>query len=73
MTDKEAFEIFDKHSDEPTRQRLKIMLYSVGVDKTVEVMVESYKEDGTNPPDEFVSVMKQAFTYALKQMPKPLN
>jgi hypothetical protein len=73
MTDKEAFEIFNKYSDEPTRAKMKIMLYSVGVDKTVENMVKAYSEGGKTPPDEFVSVMKQAFTYVSKQMSEPLN
>lgn len=73
MTDKEAFEIFDKYSDEPTRAKMKVMLHSVGVDKTVETMVKAYSEGGKTPSEEFISVMKQAFTYASKQMSEPLN
>lgn len=73
MTDKEAFEVFNKYSDEPTKQKMKIMLHSVGVDKTVEAVVNSYKEAGKNPPNEFIIVMKQAFTYASLQMSEPLN
>lgn len=73
ITDKEAFEAFDKYSDEPTRAKMKIMLYSVGIDKTVKAMVKAYSEGGKPPPEEFVSLMKQAFTYASKQMSEPLN
>jgi hypothetical protein len=73
MTDKEAFEVFDKYSDEPTRAKVKIMLHTVGIDKTVKTMVEAYSERGKIPPTEFIEVMKQAFTYTMKQMSEPLN
>jgi hypothetical protein len=73
MTDKEAFEVFDEYSDEPTRAKVKVMLHAVGIDKTVETMVKSYVESGKNPPDEFISVMRQAFYYVSNKMSEPLN
>lgn len=73
MTDKEAFEVFDKYSDEPTRAKVKIMLHTVGIDKTVKTMVDAYSESGKTPSKEFIEVMKQAFTYTMKQMAKTLN
>jgi len=73
MTDKEAFEVFDEHSDEPTRAKLKMMLHAVGVDETVKNMAIAYSDKGQTPPPEFLSVMKQAFTYMNKKMLEPLN
>ncbi len=73
MTDIEAFEVFDKYSDEPTRAKLKIMLHTVGIDKTIKTMVEAYSGEGQKLPSEFIGVMKQAFTYMSKQMAEPLN
>lgn len=73
MTDKQAFETFDKYSDEPSRTKLKLMLHTVGIDKTLKTMVNSYSKLGKPAPPKFIEVMKQAFTYMSKQMAEPLN
>ena len=73
MTDKEAFETFDKYSDEQTRSRLRLMLHVVGVDKTLKIMIKTYSERGKPAPPEFIEVMKRAFAYMSKQMAEPLN
>jgi hypothetical protein len=73
MTDKEAFEVFDKYSDEPTRAKINIMLHTVGIDKTLQTIVDSYSEKGNVPPIEFISVMKQAFTYINTQLKSSQN
>lgn len=65
MTDKQAFELMVRHTDEATLTKTRAMLHAVGVDKVIETMVESYKEQGKMVNEEFKEWMRQSYEYIL--------
>jgi hypothetical protein len=70
MTDKQAYEILLKYSDEKSLIMQKEMVRQIGVNETAKMIQKAY---GKKLPADFKKWMKQGLKYLSNEMSKPNN
>ena len=70
MTDKEAYELLVKYSDEKALIMQREMIRNIGVERTANFIVNSYNQ---KVPDAFKQWVLQALNHLNKTMLNPLN
>ena len=70
MTDKEAYELLVKYSDEKGLIQQREMIRQIDVEKTAEMILSQYKQ---KVPADFKQWMIQGLNYLNKMMLTPLN
>ena len=70
MSDKEAYELLVKYSDEKSLIKQREMLRQIGVKNTLNMIIRAYEVPLS---EDFKNWMFQALTYLNKEMLKPTN
>jgi hypothetical protein len=70
MTDKEAYELLVKYSDEKGLIQQREMIRQIGVEETAKLILSQYKQ---KVPDDFKLWMIQGLNYLSKMMSTHLN
>jgi len=70
MSDKEAYELLVKYSNEKSLIQQREMLRQIGIENTMNMIIEAY---GVPLSEDFKNWMFQALTYLNKEMLKPTN
>lgn len=74
MTDEESYELLIKYCGGETGLiKVRQMIHTVGIEGTINLVLESYEEQGKVVPEEFQDWMRQSYTYLSNLMSQPHN